>query len=84
MSESYGRLQSLVNLPRSRSTQQSRISQFNTGGHVRGGRGCGKGHGVIYYGRGRVHGRGGQGGHGGRIYGRNPYAFSSRYGKFVA
>ena len=46
MSESYGRLKSLVHPPGSRATQQYRISQFNTRGRGKGGRGRGIWHGV--------------------------------------
>ena len=84
MSEYYGILQSVVRPPVSRVTQQYRISHFNTRGRVRGGRGCSRGHGGISYGHGHCHGRDGQGGCGGRIYGQNPYEFSSRYGTLVA
>ena len=47
MSESYGRLQSLVYPPGSRVTQHSNMSQFNTGGRGRCGRRRGRGYGGI-------------------------------------
>ena len=84
MSASYRRLRSLVHPPGSRVTQNSKISQFNTGGRGRGGCGSGRGYGGIGCGRGYVCGHGGLGGRGGRIYGHNPYTFSRRYIAFVA
>ena len=80
MSASYGRLQILVCPPGSRVTQLSSISQFNTGGRVRGFHGRGSRQGGRDYGcgPGRGHGRGGRLGRGGRIYDQNPYEFASR------
>ena len=59
MSAYYGRLQRLVHQPGSRVTHQSRISQFNTKGRVRGVRGRGIGNLGIGYGPGHDHGCGG-------------------------
>ena len=64
MSGSYGRLQSLVHPTSSTFTQQSKISQFNTGGCGRCGRGRDRGYRGIGYDRGRSHGHGGRGVHG--------------------
>ena len=83
MSEYYGVLQSLVNPPRSRVTQQFMISYFNNRGH---GIGCHIhviGHVGRGYGRSLSCGRGSRGGCGGRSYGCNPYEFTSRYRIFM-
>ena len=79
MSSPYGRIQILVCPPGFRFTQKSMISQFNTGGHDRGGcRRC-RVHIVRGYGRGRGCGHGGRGECGGSSYFHHPYEFSSGY-----
>ena len=59
MPESYGKLKSLVQPPRSRVTQHPKISQFNTGDRGRGGRTRRRGCEGRRYSCGRGRGRGG-------------------------
>ena len=84
MSASYRRLRSLVHPPGSRVTQNSNISQFNTGGRGIYGRRHGRRYRDIGFGCVCVCGRSGRGGRGGSRYGHNSYEFASRYGTFVS
>ena len=84
MSASYEILQYLIYLTKSRVTQQSNISQLNTGSCGRGGYRHGIGYGGRVYVRGCGHGLGGRGGSVVNSYGHSPYEFASGYRTFVA